>query len=226
MERRSHLLLLATLFGLLLAAAVLLAARPTQALPATGDDRGTPAAGETSAQEELIGPTADISVTVLTLIISNEAPGYLIDTLTARGHGNKTLYEVLGYLKAQSGGVISDAFYDDVTNAPPGSEVFTARLSNYAGMDWPLEISADGTVQFGFAGLRGSNYAGTPGYATAPSQDGQFTLTYAQDAAHYIYTGSTKRQEGPDIVTRNYYAFAIAWIEWHTVFLPLAARNP
>ncbi|MGQ9600605.1 MAG: hypothetical protein ACUVWZ_14470, partial [Anaerolineae bacterium] len=211
--------------GLLLAAAALLAARPTQAaLPAASDGPALPTAGEASIGDGIFGIEEVITVTVLTLNISNEAPGHLIDALIAHGHGDETLFEVLGYLQAQAGGVISDTFYSDVANAPPGSEVFTARLNNYAGLNRAVEISADGTVHI--RGAKGSTYAGMPGYATALGQDEQFTLTYAQDAAHYIYTGSYQKVCGDDICTYNYYAFAIAWREGHTVFLPLVARNP
>lgn len=213
MKSKNHPLLLAALFGLLLAAAALLAGQTAQAArPAGGESPDTPAGG-------IQGVTDGITVTVLTLNISNEAPGHLIDALIAEGHGNQTLFEVLGYLKAQSGSVISDTFYQDVANAPAGSGVFTARLNNYAGLNASVEISADGTVHI--RGLDGSAYTERPGYETVSSQDAQFTLTYAQDADHYIYTGS----EFSHGTRYDYYAFAIAWREGHTVFLPAVARG-
>lgn len=202
------------LFALLLAAAILLTIQPARAAQPSAP--GAAPGSEVTVMDVF-------TETVLTLNISNEAPGRLIDALISQGHGDDTLFEVLGYLKDQSGGGIPDAFYQDVAGAPAGSEVFTAHLSDYAGLEGSLEISADGTAHI--RGLRGSAYVGAPGYHTAAAQDGHFTLTTAQDAGHYIYTGSDQKLVGSDIVTYNYYAFAIAWDEGHTVFLPLALRN-
>lgn len=210
MKTHVSLALLIAALGLLLTAALFLAGQPVQSAPLT------PSAGGQLAMDTY-------SETVLTLNLSNHAPGRLINSLMSRGYGDDTLFEVLGYLKDQSGGGIPDAFYQDVAGAPAGSEVFTAHLSDYAGLEGSLEISADGTAHI--RGLRGSAYVGAPGYHTAAAQDGHFTLTTAQDAGHYIYTGSDQKLVGSDIVTYNYYAFAIAWDEGHTVFLPLALRN-
>lgn len=79
--------------------------------------------------------------------------------------------QVLGHLKAQSGGVISDAFYNQVAAAPPGSEVFTARLSNYAGLSGGIEIAADGTINI--PNVAGKDYAGAVGFASVPGQSGR-----------------------------------------------------
>ena len=125
-------------------------------------------------------PTAE---TVYSFILSNEVPGHLVDWLIAQGHGNETLFQVLGYLKAQSGGVISDAFYNQVAAAPPGSGVFIEHLNPFAGLVGGIEIGADGT--WSIPSEEGKNYVGVSGYATAPSQNGQFIFTYAQDAPHY-----------------------------------------
>jgi len=178
-------------------AAGLLAAPPSQAILHTN------IADPQSIGDNIARTTAD--VTVLTVLLSNEAPGRLIDRLIAQGYGDDTLYDVLSYLKAQSGGVISDAFHTQVTNSPAGMSVFTTRLSRYAGIDWGVCIAGDGDVHE--APYRGSDYAGAPGYVTTSSQDRQFTFTAAQDAAHYLFTAS--RRHGS--VTTNYYAFAIAW---------------
>ena len=112
-----------------------------------------------------------------------------------------------------------------MANASPEREVFTTHLSNYAGLNgWSVEIGADGSVHF--RDLNGSTYAGMPGYATAPGQDGRFTLTYAQDAGHYIYTGSDFYHWPPGSTNKyDYYAFAIAWREGYRVFLPAVARG-
>lgn len=133
-HRHSHLVIVGLLLGLicLLVNASLQvdaqAGRPTTGVafyhvPPAAVDRAP------SAQGALTGPADMIQVTVLTLNISNHAPGRLIDALIAQGHGNETLFQVLGYLKAQTGGAIPDAFYQDVANAPAGSEVAPPAIS-------------------------------------------------------------------------------------------------
>lgn len=203
------------LFFGLLAVLVLLAGQPVHAARFSADN---PPDGE-----QLLSITEHISETVLTLNISNEAPGYLIDSLIAQGHGDETLFEVLGYLKAQSGDLIPDEFYNDVANAPLGSSVFVEQLSDWEGIQGSVEISADGSVHI--RSLQGSYYANLPGYGTAPSQDGRFNLTNAQDDAYNIYTGSMQKQVGLDTITFNYYAFAIAWGKVYRIHLPLMAHN-
>lgn len=155
----------------------------------------------------------------LTFILSNEAPGHLVDWLIVHGHGNETLFQVLGYLKGESAGIIPDAWYNQVAAAPPGSEVFTATLSNYAGLVGGIEIAADGTISI--ASIAGKDYAGAAGFTSAPGPSGQFTLTYTHDAEHTIYTHSNEYGGG---VTRDYYAFGIAWKARTTLFLPLVRR--
>jgi hypothetical protein len=155
---------------------------------------------------------------VTTIVISNEAPGHLVDYLINNGHGSETLLQVLNYLKARSGGIISDAFYGQVAGALPGSEVFTATLSNYAGLVGGIEIGTDGTISI--PDIQGKSYINVTGYATVPSQDRQFTFTYAQDEPHYIYTHSAHFGGG---VIRYYYAFAIVWKQ-ADVFLPLIRK--
>ncbi|MDX9953014.1 MAG: hypothetical protein RBT75_02915 [Anaerolineae bacterium] len=210
MKTALRLALLMANLGLLLTAALYLAGQPVQSAPLT------PSAGGQLAMDTY-------TETVLTLNLSNQAPGRLINSLISQGHGDDTLFEVLGYLKDQSGGGIPDAFYQDVAGAPVGRDVFTAHLSDYAGLEGSLEIGADGSIHI--RSLRGSTYAGKPGYETTPSQDGRFTLTYAQAAENYIYTGSDFSHLPGGDMRFDYYAFAIAWDEGHTVFLPLALRN-
>jgi hypothetical protein len=170
------------------------------------------------ADDEVIRATTVETVT--TFIISNEAPGHLVDYLIAQGHGNETLLQVLGYLKAQSGGVISDEWYNQVADVPLGSEVFIAQLLNYAGLNGGIEIAADGTISI--PSVEGRDYDGAPGFATAPSQNGEFTFTYTQDVSHHIYTHSTDYGGG---ILKDYYTFGFAWRGGYTVFLPLVVRN-
>lgn len=162
---------------------------------------------------------APAAETVLSFVVSNEAPGHLVDWLIAQGHGNDTLLQVLSYLKAQSGGVISDAFYNQVAAAPPGSEVFYARLRDYAGLVGGIEIAADGTISI--PSVAGKDYTGAAGFASAPGQSGQFILTYTHDVEHYIFTHSTNFGGG---VTRDYYAWGIAWKARTALYLPLVRR--
>ncbi len=211
MNTKTRALLLTALLGLLLAVAALLAGQPAQA--------ALPAQDPSSAETGIVYPTEVITVT--TFIISNEAPGHVMDYLIATGHGNETLFQVLGYLKSQSNGIISDEFYNQVAAAPPGSEVFTAQLFNFAGLNGGIEIGADGSLNM--PSVEGKNYVGVTGYGTAPSQNGQFIFTYAQDSAHYIYTHDMNYGGG---FRKLYYAFGIAWRVGYTVFLPLVVRNP
>ncbi len=218
---RNMLLGLAAVLGLTLSLglmAVLSAPPPVQAAgqagPLARDAAGHPV---DPATHPAIRPSAVETVT--TFIISNEAPGHLVDDLIVRGHGNDTLLQVLAHLRAQSGGAIPDAFYNQVAAAPPGSEVFTARLNSYAGLVGGIEIGADGTVSI--PEVEGQAYAGVPGFTSTPSLDGRFTFTVTQDRERYIYTHSNDYGGG---FTRNYYAFGIAWRGRQMVFLPLVRR--
>jgi hypothetical protein len=47
-----------------------------------------------------------IEINAKTFMLSNEAPGYLIDNLIAAGYGDSSLYAVMQYLQPLSGGVI------------------------------------------------------------------------------------------------------------------------
>jgi len=167
-------------------------------------------------------PNGDISEDVYTIIISNEAPGRLIDRLVARGYGDLTLIEALAYFRDHSRGVISEDFYNQVYNAPAGSEVFTAKLENYVGIQGGVEISADGTIHT--RAVTAAAYDGTTGYLTLFGDSGQFKFTHAQDVANYIYTGNTQLQVGPIVYNYDYYAFAIVWGEGISTYLPLVTR--
>ncbi len=210
MKTKTLTIFFVTILSLLVAGFALLAARPAQAAwPALF-------AGQPFAEDEITGVTEVETVT--TFILSNEAPGHLVDHLIALGHGDDTLFEVLSYLKSQSGGIISDEWYNQLAASLPGSEVFTARLSNYSGLVGGIEIAADGTISI--PSVEGSDYYHALGYDTRHSQDWQFIFTNAKDVAHYIYTHTNEYGGGG---TRDYYAFAIAWRE-ACVYLPLVRR--
>ena len=232
MKSRSHPLLPATLFGVLLAAAMLLAARPTQAaIPTAGADPAMPPApGGPATGEAIIYPTA--VYTVPTVVISNEPPGRLIDDLYARlGHTNFAV--ALGYLKDHSNGIISQEWYDHLINDPASLEASLTLLRDYTSpFSGTVEVGEDGTVaiwntpfqdlsQDVYILLDGRHFANVPGWTLSASQNGQFSLTYAQDPTHYVHTHTYTIGYND----YKYCAFAIAWRKGHTVFLPVVVRN-
>lgn len=193
---KKSLMLCVFAIGLALSLAALLAARPTQARqPAPVVDRA-------SLGDAILHPTTDITVT--TVNISNEPPGYLIDHLYVQLGATASFFDALGYLKDHSNGVISEEFYHAVDIAPGGEEVKLTLLRDYRRpfVD-SVEIGEDGTVHT--RALRGN--AVYPGFTTAPGSDGQFNLTYTLNPAFYIHTGTTSFAGW----LYHYKAFAIAW---------------
>jgi len=81
-----------------------------------------------------------------------------------------------------------------------------------------VEIGEDSAVHT--RALAGN--AAHPGFATVLSPDGQFNLTHALDLADSIHTGTDVYPGG---INYKYCAFAIAWREGYTVFLPFVLRN-
>lgn len=148
---------------------------------------------------------------VRTFILSNEngsAGGIgLIDALIAQGHGSQNLYQILQLLAAQPGSGIPSGFVTSVGNNPPGSEVFTAPLNNFAGANNPVGINADGTLLI--AGLYGRDYDGDAGFVTnhAISGIGSVWYTLASNASYFIDTGVSS-DSGP-----NHLAIGIAWVK-------------
>jgi len=144
----------------------------------------------------------------LSLVLSNEAPGYLIDKLIANGHGSENLYQVLQFLAAKSGSGIPADFVTEVGNSPAGSDVFMAALSIFADpSNNPIVINADGTLHV--VSIYGRDYDGKTGYVTnnTPySGIGQAKTTMATSPAYYIDAGS-----GGGDGTFIYYAIGIAW---------------
>ncbi|HPZ06663.1 MAG TPA: hypothetical protein PL110_01000 [Candidatus Eremiobacteraeota bacterium] len=149
---------------------------------------------------------------VETFNISNESGGFLIDALCPQ-YGNYTLYEVLVHLQSVAGEpAILQSFVDAVYNSPAGSEVFTAKISNYAGIQGAVEISANGTVHI--TGLKGRDYYTKTGYNTTHEPDagvGRELFTYATSSDYYIYTGSVQKQVGSQTITYNYKCSSIGW---------------
>lgn len=171
-----------------------------------------------SASEFIEGP-AVTDIDVLTVNISNEGPGYLIDQLYVQ-LGNVSFGDALVYLKDHSNGVITDAFYNQVINSPGSEEVFLMMLRDYRSpFHDSVEIATNGTVHARALPVKNLQYS--PGWATALGQDGRFTLTSAQDPANYFHTG-TDSYAG---INYHYKCFAVAWQPYtNTLFLPLVTR--
>jgi len=145
------------------------------------------------------------------VIISNEAPGHLIDGLIAAGYGNDSLFQVLTLLQPASGGVIPAAFVAEVAGSPSDRAVFTTRLSDYAGVSGGVEIDDDGTIAG--TGRTGQTWYGTPGYLSLTAGvPGVWPVefTYADGGYYWLYTHSFDLEGG---IHRDYYLFAVVWAQ-------------
>ena len=140
-------------------------------------------------------------------VISNEAPGYLIDKLIAAGHGSENLYQVLQFLAAQPGTGIPTDFVTEVGNNLPGSEVRTAPLSVFANIaNNPICINADGSLHV--ASIYARNYDGQSGFVTNIVQYsgiGSAKFTIATSPVYYIDAGNSQTPG------QSYLAFGVAW---------------
>ncbi len=141
-----------------------------------------------------------------TVVLSNEEGG-LIDQLIADGYGDSNLYETLNMLQDSSHGLITDKFMEILAACPAGSEIFTAPLNNYTGLNNPVGINTDGTLTI--VPIFGRNYYGKTGYSNYPTTLVPVGLNFiaADSPEYYIDAGSS------DVggVNTYYYAFAIAW---------------
>ncbi|KAF5037124.1 hypothetical protein DSECCO2_567970 [anaerobic digester metagenome] len=153
-----------------------------------------------------------------TFVLSNEAPGYLIDKLIANGYGNNNLFEVLTALQPVSGGSIPLDFLNQLAACPAGSEIFTASLNNFAGLNNPVCINLDGTLKI--KPIFGNDYYQQEGYKTYIGNQadvGNELFTYATSPQYYIDAGLVSG------VTR-YKAFTIAWSD-PTVDIPESEKS-
>jgi len=99
-----------------------------------------------------------------TFLLSNEAPGSLMDKLIAAGHGGESLYQILQFLAAQPGSGIPADFVTAV-GSHPGSDAHMFPLSTFADpSNNPIGIGDDGSLIV--AGLYGGDVAGQSGYVT------------------------------------------------------------
>ncbi len=143
-----------------------------------------------------------------TFVLSNEAPGYLIDKLIANGYGNNNLFEVMTALQPVSGGTIPLEFMNQLATCPPGSDIFTAALYNFAGLNNPVCINLDGMLRIN--PIFGNDYFQQPGYETYIGNQagvGNELFTYAKSPHYYVDAGWSVI--GGD--TTNFRAFALAW---------------
>ncbi|MBP8613660.1 MAG: S-layer homology domain-containing protein [Firmicutes bacterium] len=143
-----------------------------------------------------------------TFVLSNEEGG-LIDRLIAGGYGDGSLYDALVALEPASGGIISQIFLDTLSNCPAGSEIFTAKLSDFTGINNPVGINTDGTLII--VPIFGRDYYGQTGYSNYPTTlvPGDTNFVEAGSPGYYIDAGSSG--------SINYHAFAIAWMPSDTL---------
>jgi hypothetical protein len=157
-----------------------------------------------------------------TFMLSNEAPGYLIDKLIAAGHGSENLYQVLQFLAAQPGSGIPADFVTEVGNNVPGSDVFTAALSNFSSeLNNPVGINADGTSIL--AQILGRDYDGHTGFVTNTVQYsgiGPAKVTMTTTPIYFIDAGTNVNISR----TTTYKAFGIAWAGGIRLYLPMIIR--
>jgi hypothetical protein len=156
-----------------------------------------------------------------TFVLSNE--GGLIDDLIRAGHGTKNLYQTLQILKPKSGGVISDEFMATLAKCPAGSDIFTAALSKYTGINNPVCVNTDGTLRIN--DIFGKDYLSMDGYTTLPLNQGGYTpelFIKANSTDKYIDAGSSGISGGTAI---NYKAFAVAWSQPATLTVGSAVVN-
>jgi len=155
-----------------------------------------------------------------TFVISNESGGYLIDKLIATGYDDDTMYEVLELLQPNFSGVITERFMKTLDSTPADGEVFTVALSNFAGLNGPVSINADGTLRIN--PIFGCDYDGDTGYTTTQSDltgVGVVRLTTANSEVDYIDAGEIE-QDGSD----SFKAFAVAWMDT-TATLPTVTTD-
>ncbi|NMD00666.1 MAG: T9SS type A sorting domain-containing protein [Bacteroidales bacterium] len=171
----------------------------------------------TGKPQNCVAEKLAVSDTALTFILSNEAPGFLIDNLIANGYGDSCLYSVLVALQPISGGVITDAFLDSLASCPAGSEIFTAELYNFSSeYNNPIGIGEDGHLIV--AQIYGRDYLENEGFITYNDTlvpVGLKLFTKAIGPEYYIDAGSHTIGG----VTTIYKAFAIAWSLGSTVVL-------
>jgi subtilisin family serine protease len=152
-----------------------------------------------------------------TLVLTNE--GGLIDKLIAEGYGNSNLYQILQLIQSSSGHVVSNEFMATLAALPAGREIFTVKLSNFAGLNNPVSINSDGTL--GIQPAFGKDYYKKNGFSTYPETETgteKEMFTYAKSSQFYIDAGART-------TTDRYYAMAIAWAKADTLSVSYGNLN-
>jgi hypothetical protein len=147
-----------------------------------------------------------------TIVLSNETPGYLITTLVTTGYGSYSFYDGLLALQSTSdpsvAAAIPDTFLAALAMAPPGSPVFTVRLSQRNTPGTAVAVALDGTVET--VAVRGSTYEGRPGTATISSSMsgvGSNRFTYTTDVRAPLAAWTVSTPSG----TIVYQVSAVGW---------------
>ena len=141
-----------------------------------------------------------------TLVLTNEAGGYLLDTLISDGYGGDTMYQIVSLLQPSSNGAIPKKFVELLASCPAGSEIFTATLKSMVDNGtYPIGVNSDGTLLI--ADISGKDFYGKTGYSTYAGTGSDELFTYASSSTYYIAVGSVVINTN----TTYYKAFAVAW---------------
>jgi hypothetical protein len=162
-------------------------------------------------------------------ILSNEPPGYLIHKLIVAGYGNYNLYDCLVMIRNDTGGssqAIPDAFLAALRNAPVTSEIFTIPLNQFD-FDGAVAVSTDGTARI--VDIFGQDYTGKPTTTTLR------TVTSGVGKTNFVTSNNpqvplnswyivTSYYGGVIVITSTYNAFAVAWGDFYSLYLPILVR--
>lgn len=183
----------------------------------------------TSAQlSQIVGSTGGTN-TQDSFILSNEPPGYLIHKLIAAGYGNYNLYDCLVLIRNDAWGssqAIPDTFMASLRNAPVTSEIFTIPLSQFD-FDGSVAVSTDGTARI--ADIFGQDYTGKPNTTTLRTEIsgvGKTNFVYSNNSQVPLHSWyiATSYNGGVIVITTTYNAFAVAWGDSYSLYLPMLVR--
>jgi hypothetical protein len=99
-----------------------------------------------------VAPLGAINITVYqgTFVLSNEAPGHLIDQMIAAGYGSFSLYDTLVAIQADTdpsvAGILTPPFLAALQNCPAAAEIFTIPLRQFRTAA-AVAVSTDGTAR-------------------------------------------------------------------------------
>ena len=121
-----------------------------------------------------------------TFVLSNEAPGNLINALVSAGFGDYNAWDTLLALRQNTNpevrGILTDEFLNVLAACPAGSQMFTTQLKNFpAGSS--LAMSADCAVQT--TTVRASAFYNTTGTSTL------VTDISGVETGYFVHAGTT-----------------------------------